>query len=172
MSEDRLFRRRSRAVRRSSGGCTPLIESYAGRDYQSRTLSHAGRQAGDSCSIDSFAIGSAISRRRNYQYERCHRLCTWAGTDLCPSHNYWYGSEAWYFVHDGKLEGHGYFVGYDKQAKAKIGYIGAQRFPSPTSRRSTEQFPVDGRRMSQLKRYGGACADLSCYGERRRFGST
>ena len=69
-------------------------------------------------------------------------------------YNYWYAPEVWYFVHDGKLNGHGYYVGYDKIAKAKIGYIGRDGF-RPDEPPLEGQFPVDGRRMSNRYSYGG-----------------
>jgi hypothetical protein len=30
----------------------------------------------------------------------------------------------WYFLHDGRRRGHGYFVGYDSKTKLLLGYIG------------------------------------------------
>jgi hypothetical protein len=61
---------------------------------------------------------------------------------------------AWYFVHDGKLDGHGYFVGYDRKTGTRLGYIGrdgacADRPPTD------QQFPVDGRRM--VNRFNDRC---------------
>jgi hypothetical protein len=52
----------------------------------------------------------------------------------------------WYFIHDGRLHGHGYFVIYDGRTKLPLGYIGrsgSQPLPPPEE----QQFPVDGRRM-------------------------
>jgi hypothetical protein len=55
---------------------------------------------------------------------------------------------SWYFVHDGKAAGHGYFVGFDNKTKLKIGYIGRNGacVEQPTV---DEQFAVNGRRMAQ-----------------------
>ena len=53
-------------------------------------------------------------------------------------------AERWYFVHDGKLDGHAYFVGYDDETKQRIGYI-ARDGLQPDQPRPDEQFPVDGR---------------------------
>lgn len=50
----------------------------------------------------------------------------------------------WYFVHDGRLHGRGYFVGFESRSKRKLGYIGAAGFrsdPPPPE----DCFAVDGR---------------------------
>jgi hypothetical protein len=52
----------------------------------------------------------------------------------------------WYFVHDGWLQGHGYFAGYDKQTRLPVGYIGRAGF-RPDEPPENDQFPVDGRRL-------------------------
>lgn len=53
----------------------------------------------------------------------------------------------WYFIHDGKLDGKGYFIGYDSSSKRRVGYIGRSGFcenmPS-----AENWFPMDGRKMS------------------------
>ncbi|MGC8639666.1 MAG: hypothetical protein ACP5XB_07275 [Isosphaeraceae bacterium] len=49
----------------------------------------------------------------------------------------------WYFVHDGKEDGSGYFVGYERESKRKIGYIGLSGFRSrPVP--SEDRIPVRG----------------------------
>ncbi len=61
----------------------------------------------------------------------------------------------WYFVHDGKPAGSGYFVGYDRFGKRLIGCIGRAGFrsdPPPT----VEQFAVDRRTLGDLKGYSNA----------------
>lgn len=53
----------------------------------------------------------------------------------------------WYFVHDGKLDGSGYFVGYDSRSKACAGYIGmdgARSEEPPVA----EWIPLDGRLLA------------------------
>ena len=57
-------------------------------------------------------------------------------------------ANCWYFVHDGKLHGHGYLVGYDPETKLKIGYIGRSGFGRDVPPLA-EQFPVNGIRMAQ-----------------------
>jgi hypothetical protein len=47
----------------------------------------------------------------------------------------------WYFVHDGRQHGHGYFAGYDVRSKRPIGWIGRAKPPSPPG---GENFPAAG----------------------------
>ena len=61
----------------------------------------------------------------------------------------------WYFIHDGRSAGSGYFDGYDHLGKRPIGYIGRSGFrsdPPPTG----EQFLVDSRVLPDLKKYSDA----------------
>jgi hypothetical protein len=53
----------------------------------------------------------------------------------------------WYFVHDGKRDGSGYFVGFDRKSKRCVGYIGRQgaRSDSPND---DDRFPVAGDKFS------------------------
>lgn len=52
----------------------------------------------------------------------------------------------WFFIHDGKLEGHGYLVGYDRKTDQKIGYIG-RNGANDERPALKDQFPIDGRRI-------------------------
>ena len=52
-------------------------------------------------------------------------------------------SAFWYFIHNGKLKGQGYFVGYDVKTKLCIGYIGPNGFSNDIPN-NTERFPFDG----------------------------
>lgn len=54
--------------------------------------------------------------------------------------------QAWYFVHDGRPESRGYFVGYDVASKRLLGNIGKRGF-SPETPPRDEQFEGDGRRL-------------------------
>ena len=58
----------------------------------------------------------------------------------------WSAPEDWYFIHDGQLEGHGYFVGYDKLSKLTLGYLGRNGL-QPDEPTPEEQFPVSGRKV-------------------------
>lgn len=53
-----------------------------------------------------------------------------------------YDSVNWYFVHDGALRGHGYFIGYDPVTKLKVGCLGRNGF-RPDEPTAEEQFPVN-----------------------------
>ena len=55
-------------------------------------------------------------------------------------------STHWYFVHDGALHGHGYFIGYDPVTKLPIGCVGRNGF-RPDKPIPEEQFPVDSHNM-------------------------
>jgi hypothetical protein len=52
--------------------------------------------------------------------------------------------EAWYFVHDGRLDGSGYFVGYELRSKLALGYVGKNGYSTDVPPRE-ECFEVDGR---------------------------
>ena len=58
----------------------------------------------------------------------------------------------WYFFHDGRKDGLGYFVGYDTRSKLRIGYLGTNGFRSD-SVPLAERFPV---RRDVMQ-------DMSCY---------
>jgi hypothetical protein len=53
----------------------------------------------------------------------------------------------WYFVHTGRQQGQGYFVGFDSKSKLRVGYIGRVGFRSDLPP-VEDQFPVDGRRLA------------------------
>ncbi len=50
----------------------------------------------------------------------------------------------WYLVHDGRMQGRCYFVGFDSASKRRLGYIGAAGF-RPDQPPPQDCFPVDGR---------------------------
>ena len=65
----------------------------------------------------------------------------------------------WFFVHDGKNYGTGYFVGYDRADSRIVGFIGQQGFtsnPVPTG----ERFPVRFDLMSGVKYWSAAKIQL------------
>src|SRR5262249_5920964 len=64
-------------------------------------------------------------------------------------------TEVWYFVHDGKDEGSGYFVGYERTSNRLIGYIGLSGFraqPIPPG----EQIPVRGEVITNFAYWSSA----------------
>jgi hypothetical protein len=130
---------------------TPILVSYAGSDSRCRTCRTLDGKELDDAKVN--FVGGANLAGPEYRSMRFAGL-QWRQRITCVT-DYWYSHEAWYFVHDDKLDGHGYLVGYDKLVKAKIGYIGHdgfQRDEPPIDR----QFPVDGRRMSNPYTYRGA----------------
>lgn len=58
-------------------------------------------------------------------------------------------SEHWYFVHDGQLDGRGYFIGYDATTKLRVGYLVKTGFSVELPPRE-EWFEMDGRRMTRF----------------------
>jgi hypothetical protein len=53
----------------------------------------------------------------------------------------------WYFIHDGKLDGKGYFMGFDSRSKSCVGYLGRQGACSDVPP-AENWFSMDGRKMS------------------------
>ena len=61
----------------------------------------------------------------------------------------------WYFVHNGRRDGNGYFVGFDSKSKRRVGYIGRQGACSDQPN-DGDRFPIDRYRVSDyLGRYPG-----------------
>ena len=60
----------------------------------------------------------------------------------------------WYFVHDGRPDGSGYFVAYDPKTKLCAGYFGSKGFRSERPP-ADEWLPVDGRLMLDLTAFNG-----------------
>jgi hypothetical protein len=63
----------------------------------------------------------------------------------------------WYFIHDGRLEGSGYFAGFNAESKLRVGYIGAHGFRAERPP-AEDRIPVDGELMSR-----GAAFDAMAY---------
>jgi len=58
--------------------------------------------------------------------------------------------EVWYFVRDGKVNGHGWFAGYRMRDKTVIGYIGTDGY-SPVPVPLDKQFACNGRRSPNAR---------------------
>ena len=61
----------------------------------------------------------------------------------------------WFFVHDGKPQGAGYFVGYERESNRRVGYIGLSGFrsePLPTE----EWIPVRGELITDYSHWSSA----------------
>jgi hypothetical protein len=61
----------------------------------------------------------------------------------------------WYFVHDGKPEGAGYFVGYERESNRRVGFIGLSGFRSD-SVPSDERIPVRNPLMTGYSQWSSA----------------
>jgi len=57
-------------------------------------------------------------------------------------------TDNWYFIHNGAMDGKGYFAGYNGRFKNCIGYIGLKG-SSPDLPPPEEWFPMEGRKMQQ-----------------------
>lgn len=69
----------------------------------------------------------------------------------------------WFFVHDGKLQGAGYFVGYERVSNRRIGFIGRSGFrPHPVP--ADERIPVRGDLSTNYSAWSSA--PLSIYSGR------
>jgi hypothetical protein len=55
-------------------------------------------------------------------------------------------TEMWYFIHDGRLDGKAYFVGYDSKTKLCLGYLGRKGYIKEIPG-DEDAFPFDGRLM-------------------------
>jgi hypothetical protein len=133
---------------------TPLIQSYAGADWTTRSYRTLdGQPVAPEESPDRLGAlwgcqlqGPELPRARLW-------LIPWRDRIRGTSDG---GRPAqyWYFVHDGQLDGAGYFVGYDPQTKMSIGSIGRQGFrPGPLP--PEERFAINGRRAGAYGRYEG-----------------
>jgi len=61
----------------------------------------------------------------------------------------------WFFVHDGKLEGAGYFVGYERVSNRRVGFIGLSGFRAH-SVPAAEWVPVRGELISDYSQWSSA----------------
>ena len=59
----------------------------------------------------------------------------------------------WYFIHDGKREGKGYFVGFNSRSKSFIGYIGQNGLVQALPKQD-DWFPFDGRKLGDYEMPG------------------
>jgi len=65
----------------------------------------------------------------------------------------------WYFVHDGKREGRGYFVAFDSVSKLRLGYLARGGFSAGLPPRE-DWFPVAGWQMRSLAAFEGGVGYL------------
>ncbi len=62
--------------------------------------------------------------------------------------------DPWYFIDDGARDGHGYFVGYSKQTKRRLGFIGRSGF-RPDQPPVEDWFPMDGVKLASNTAFAG-----------------
>lgn len=62
------------------------------------------------------------------------------------------GEELWYFVHDGRVAGSCYFVGFDRRTKYCLGYLSAHGFQEGEPREQ-DRIPLDLREKSITREY-------------------
>jgi len=86
------------------------------------------------------------------------RLKSFVNNERTPTVN-------WFFVHDGKREGAGYFVAYERVSKQRIGFIGLDGFRSQPLPRA-EWIPVRG---DLVRNYSGWSSAPVWAGYRARF---
>jgi hypothetical protein len=121
---------------------TPIIQSFIGNNYDRRTFRTLDGKdvevAHDSCAYGTYLVGPDYPKGRFTDLP-------WRLRVLCVHYDQ-YGAESWFFVRDGKLDGHGYFVCYDRAAKARVGCIGLGGFQTDVPPLD-QQFPINGRTM-------------------------
>ena len=109
-------------------------------------------------------------RRRLRTEPTCSRACTWPASTGSPassptsqagsrgsrfSSNEREPTVNWFFVHDGKPEGAGYFVGYERESNRRVGFIGLSGFrsdPVPVD----EWIPVRGALITDYSHWSSA----------------
>ena len=118
---------------------TPIIQSYSGVNFAMtnfRTLDGKPHNKPFHVAESGASLSGPFSER-----ERLTRL-------MCFQRIVSFGQASngavWYFVHDGLLHGHGYFVGYDSRTRFKVGYIGRTGFRA-NEPEADDQFSIDGR---------------------------
>jgi hypothetical protein len=130
---------------------TPVIytceDNGDGRETHYRRLDGAriktppGRSPGADRPQEASHARLASPRYQNVPFEELwwnqRLVCLYSAGD-CPV--------SWYFLHDGELDGHGYFIGYDQKTRLCIGCIG-RNGACDDAPPLEEQFPIDGRRM-------------------------
>jgi hypothetical protein len=77
--------------------------------------------------------------------ERRFRRLSW-GQRIVRSSDWQTPGAFWYLIHDGKLDGSAYLVGYDWETGLVVGYIGRGGFRQDEPPRD-DHFPIDGRKL-------------------------
>jgi hypothetical protein len=134
---------------------TPIIQSYVGSNYQERTYRTLdGKRLNRDCNMDYNMFVSADDLCGPKSLSEPFHGLLWRQRVQMIRDN-WYQPEVWYFVHDGRRDGHGYFVSYDRKSKSCVGYLGTKGV-LPNQPPTDQQFPVDGCRMDWNFHYGSS----------------
>jgi hypothetical protein len=120
----------------------PLVQEYSHHAY--RYLYLDGQKAPGELGNVSMARGGRLAGPEIF--DNLQR--SWAGRILILSDQR-RPPIYWYLVHDGEQAGRGYLVGFDSEAKFRVGYIGTLGFRSSEPPRE-EQFPVPRASMQFL----------------------
>ena len=117
---------------------TPLIRSYTSyRDPWFETLD------GEPVTPDQNRLLGGVFLRSARRTDTFFFRQSW-GQRIYPLSDGAKPERFWYFVHDGRREGAGYFEGFDRKSKGRIGFIGMNGYAQERPPQS-EWFPVDGR---------------------------
>ncbi len=142
---------REEFVVRSDG--TPLIRSTPWENYSNAT--YRDLNGGTQAVPDREKLVPAVYMAGNHRAPDM-----WSGHPTWPQRlnvfvNEREPSVTWFFVHDGKPEGAGYFVGYERESNRRVGFIGmagAHQDPVPIN----ERIPVRGLLMTDHSRWSSA----------------
>lgn len=91
-------------------------------------------------------VGNLPGLKRPRQYLPIGRV-DWSNRMVPFRDNSSHPPKIWHFIHTGRKEGQGYFVGFDGRTSLRVGYIG-RNGPSPTKPSPEECFAVDGRQLT------------------------
>ena len=119
----------------------PVIESYEGRNYDSRTYRTLD---GEPMERPRRGVRGYWAYLQTIDSRAPFFRPTWSERITQLGGN---GHERWFFICDGNLHGHCYMVGYDEKSKGKIGYLDRKGFRTDKPPLE-EQFPIDGRKQT------------------------
>jgi hypothetical protein len=116
---------------------TPMIASFDLKNITEEYRTLDGQLVSDGWKIHK--LGSTLLRGPAWQLNN-YRGLQWNKRieKLSPTE--------WYFLHDGRLQGSGYFVGYSPETKFNIGYFGRAGF-RPDEPPADDRFQMDGRKL-------------------------
>jgi hypothetical protein len=155
---DRDWHSRDDIIIRSDG--TPLIRSWT-RDYQIQRYRDLDERPAETPRSNrmingAYLVGAATRARRdtaNLDWDNRLKVFV-AGPEP---------GILWYFVHDGRKSGAGYFVGYGQLSKRRVGFLGQAGFRGQTPP-VAERFPFRGSLMPVYMPWGPSETSLNSGG--------